>query len=161
MRRPGPHFCGSRDHESVQYPEPPRIGFPVMYQDWCYLTFLHFRYPVEVVTKQVPAPLTVETFDGSAWVAVTPFLLRNLRPPWLPPWPWISHFPETNCRTYVRAPDGTPGVWFFSLDAARAHAVLGARLTFGLPYAWSRMRVERMAGACDTRAAAAGPTIPP
>jgi uncharacterized protein YqjF (DUF2071 family) len=60
----------------------------------------------------------------------------------LPAPPWLSRFPETNCRTYVRAPDGSRGVWFFSLDAARAAAVAGARTGYGLPYAWSRMRVE-------------------
>ena len=126
----------------MKYPESPRIALPLMYQDWCDLTFLHFRYPREAVAARVPAPLSVEIIDGSAWVAVTPFHLRNLRPPLAPALPWFSHFPETNCRTYVRAPDGTAGVWFFSLDAARVHAVLGARLTFGLPYCWSRMRVE-------------------
>jgi uncharacterized protein YqjF (DUF2071 family) len=84
----------------------------------------------------------VETFDGSAWVAVVPFLIQDLRPPLLPPIPWLSTFPETNCRTYVRAPDGSSGVWFFSLDAARAAAVAGARLTYRLPYVWSRMSVE-------------------
>jgi uncharacterized protein YqjF (DUF2071 family) len=42
----------------------------------------------------------------------------------------------------VGGPDGKPGVWFFSLDAARMPAVIAARLAYGLPYAWSRMRVE-------------------
>jgi uncharacterized protein YqjF (DUF2071 family) len=95
-----------------------------------------------MVQRIVPPPLRVETFDGSAWVAVAPFIIRDLRPPWLPPLPWVSAFPETNCRTYVTAPDGAPGVWFFSLDAARATAVAAARLAYGLPYAWSRMRVS-------------------
>src|SRR4051812_29489725 len=124
-------------------PEP--LPHQVMWQSWCDLTFLHWRYPVEVVQKQVPRPLCVESFDGCAWVGVTPFLLRGLRAKSLPPLPWISQFPETNCRTYVRAPDGHSGVWFFSLDAARILAVLGARLTYGLPYAWSRMRVAKTA----------------
>jgi uncharacterized protein len=96
-------------------------------------------------TVEVPRSLRVESFDGSAWVGVTPFLLRGLRAKSLPPLPGISQFPETNCRTYVRAPDGHSGVWFFSLDAARILAVMGARLTYGLPYAWSRMRVARTA----------------
>jgi uncharacterized protein YqjF (DUF2071 family) len=125
----------------MTYPISPRIRFPVMFQSWRYLTFLHWRYPVEAVAAHVPKPLEVETIDGSAWVAVTPFIIDNLRPPFVPALPWLSRFPETNCRTYVRAPDGTAGVWFFSLDAARAAAVLGARLGYGLPYAWSRMRV--------------------
>ncbi|MBZ5586603.1 MAG: DUF2071 domain-containing protein, partial [Acidobacteriia bacterium] len=83
-----------------------------------------------------------DTFDGSAWLGITPFLLEDLRAPGLPAFPWISRFPETNCRTYVRGPDGRPAIWFFSLDAARMPAVAGARLLYGLPYAWSRMRVQ-------------------
>jgi uncharacterized protein YqjF (DUF2071 family) len=43
-------------------------------------------------------------------------------------------FFETNLRTYVRAPDGEPGIYFFSLDASSVSAVVGARLLFGLPY---------------------------
>jgi uncharacterized protein YqjF (DUF2071 family) len=113
-----------------------------MLQSWRELTFLHWRLPAPVVAPRIPAPLTLETFDGSAWVGVTPFFLRSLRPPWLPALPWLSHFPETNCRTYVRAPDGSSGIWFFSLDAARAAAVVAARAAYGLPYAWSRMRVS-------------------
>jgi hypothetical protein len=116
-----------------------------MLQSWCELTFLHWRYPLDIVQRQVPHPLQVESFDGSAWVGITPFLLRGLRAKSLPTLPWISQFAETNCRTYVRAPDGHSGVWFFSLDAARSLAVIGARLTYGLPYAWSRMRVVRTA----------------
>lgn len=114
-----------------------------MFQSWCDLTFLHWRYPLETVQHLVPQPLQVETFDGSAWVGVTPFILRGLRPVFGPTLPYISTFPETNCRTYVRAPDGSSGVWFFSLEAARAAAVAGARLTFGLPYCWARMRVAK------------------
>jgi len=53
----------------------------------------------------------------------------------------MSRFPETNLRTYVRVPDGTPGIWFFSVDAARIAAVAGARLLYALPYHWSRMEV--------------------
>ena len=122
--------------------EPERVQVAAMLQSWCSLTFLHWRYRLESLRPYVPEPLEVESFDGSAWVGITPFVVRDLRPVVLPPLPWISHFPETNCRTYVRGPDGHAGVWFFSLDAARAAAVAGARLGYGLPYAWSRMRVS-------------------
>ncbi|MBV8812506.1 MAG: DUF2071 domain-containing protein, partial [Acidobacteriaceae bacterium] len=53
---------------------------------------------------------------------------------------------ETNVRTYVRGPDGEPGVWFFTLECARLAAVLGARATFRLPYRWARMSVSTMDG---------------
>ena len=124
------------------YPEPERVHFAAMLQSWCNLTFLHWRCPVSVLAMRVPAPLETESFDGSAWIGITPFLLRSLRPPKLPALPWISEFPETNCRTYVKGPDGRSGVWFFSLDAARVLAVAGARAFYGLPYAWSKMYVR-------------------
>jgi uncharacterized protein YqjF (DUF2071 family) len=103
-----------------------------MYQAWRNLTFLHWRYPPAVMQAHLPPGVQVDTFDGSAWLRIAPFLLE-LR---------VSTFPETNVLTYVRGPDGKSGVWFFSLDAARMAAVAGARLAYGLPYMWSRMRVQ-------------------
>jgi uncharacterized protein len=50
-------------------------------------------------------------------------------------------FLETNVRTYVHS-DGKPGVYFFSLEAASRLAVAAARLTFGLPYHFARMRLD-------------------
>uniref|UniRef100_Q028C9 DUF2071 domain-containing protein n=1 Tax=Solibacter usitatus (strain Ellin6076) TaxID=234267 RepID=Q028C9_SOLUE len=126
----------------VAYPSIPIVRFPLMFQQWRHLTFLHWRMPASAIRALVPPSLTVDEFDGSAWVGVTPFLLQGLRPPFVPPLPWLSQFPETNCRTYVREPDGQPAIWFFSLEAARVLAVMGARLGYGLPYAWARMQVE-------------------
>ncbi|HXS93351.1 MAG TPA: DUF2071 domain-containing protein [Candidatus Limnocylindrales bacterium] len=113
-----------------------------MFQSWNDLTFLHWRIPMAAVAKTVPKPLTVDTFDGTAWIALTCFRIEGLRPPFFPALPWISNFPETNCRTYVTAPDGKPAIWFFSLDCARALAVIAAQMTFGLPYVWSNMSVR-------------------
>jgi uncharacterized protein len=112
-----------------------------MFQNWLRLTFLHWRAKPSAISPFLPDLLKVDMYDGSAWVGVTPFLLGGLRPPFSPALPWISEFPETNCRTYVLGPDGRAGIWFFSLDAARWPAVLGARAAYGLPYEWSRMRV--------------------
>ena len=103
-----------------------------MYQAWRNLTFLHWRYSPAAMQSHLPPDLQVDTFDGSAWLRLAPFLLE-LR---------LSAFPETNVLTYVRGPDGKSGVWFFSLDAASMAAVAGARVAYGLPYMWSRMRVK-------------------
>ena len=111
-------------------------------QSWKDLSFLHWSYPPDVLQAHLPDGLEIDRFDKTAWLSLTPFYLRSLRPPFLPALPWISHFPETNLRTYVIGPDG-PGIWFFSLEAARLAAVAGARLTFGLPYRWARMQVRR------------------
>ncbi|HSL08159.1 MAG TPA: DUF2071 domain-containing protein [Pseudonocardiaceae bacterium] len=45
--------------------------------------------------------LDVHTYDGVAWVGLTPFLLCDFRPPGFPAIPGLSTFPETNVRTYV------------------------------------------------------------
>ncbi len=114
-----------------------------MLQRWRFLTFLHWRYDAEVIRGLIPSGLTLDTFDGAAWVGLTPFLLTGLRLPFLPALPYISRFPETNVRTYVRGPGGERGVWFFTLEAQRLAAVVGARSLYRLPYRWAKMRVTR------------------
>jgi hypothetical protein len=113
-----------------------------MYQHWRHLTFLHWRYPAETVQALLPPGLTVQTFDGSAWVGLVPFLMDRVRAPGVPALPWVSRFPETNVRTYVTGPDGREGIWFFSLDATRLPAVLVGRWTYRLPYLWSVMSLS-------------------
>jgi uncharacterized protein len=113
-----------------------------MMQSWQQLTFLHWAYDPDVVRRLVPPPLTLDTYDGRAWVSLTPFVLANLRLPGLPPLPWISTTPETNVRTYVRGPGAEPGIWFFSLDIDRLPAMLGGRAGYWLPYMWADLDVQ-------------------
>lgn len=117
-----------------------------MYQSWDSLTFLHWKYPASAVQPLIPAGLELELYDGAAWVGLVPFVLRGVRVEGLPRLPGFGAFPETNVRTYVRGPDGVTGVWFFSLDAARLTAVIGARTGFGLPYFWAKMNVNVQPG---------------
>lgn len=111
---------------------------PVMVHDWRDVTFLHWAYDAGLVQQQLPPGLTVDTFDGRAWVGLVPFVLSV----WTAGGGLGSRFPETNVRTYVRGPDGVPGVWFLSLDASRSDAVVAARLTHRLPYMRAAMQVE-------------------
>jgi uncharacterized protein YqjF (DUF2071 family) len=115
---------------------------------WSELTFLHWPYEPDRVQRLLPSGLTAETFDGSAWVGLVPFRM-TVRASRGPAVPWVSFFPETNVRTYVRAPDGATGIWFFSLDAAQPGAVLAARAWLGLPYEWARMVVRVDGGGGD------------
>jgi len=126
---------------------------------WDELTFIHWRVEPADVQRLLPDGLTVETFDGSAWVGLVPFFLR-VGLARVPSIPWMSRFAETNVRTYVRGADGTSGVWFFSLDAARLGAVVVARLTYRLPYFWSRMRIEREPGRISYRSVRRWPRPP-
>lgn len=118
-----------------------RVGRPITYQRWGSLTFLHWSFDPAVIQRRLPAGLTVDTFDGAAWVSMTPFFM-TFRVAGLPPIPGMRAFPETNVRTYVRGPDGQDGIWFFSLDASSLPLVLTARALYGVPYVWADMGVE-------------------
>ncbi len=111
----------------------------VMLQRWHEISFLHWSCEARHIASRLPAGLAPDLFEGKAWISMTPFLLKGLRPPLVPKWAGMD-FPETNLRTYVVGPKG-PGIWFFSLDAARLSAVLGARATYGLPYFQAKMQV--------------------
>jgi uncharacterized protein YqjF (DUF2071 family) len=112
-----------------------------MKQTWSQLLFLHYPVQESVLRPLVPDSLPLDSFQGTAWVSVTPFRLTGLRLRWLPPLPSGSRFLETNVRTYVTL-DGKAGVFFFSLDASSPLAVLGARVGFGLPYFHADMQIK-------------------
>jgi uncharacterized protein YqjF (DUF2071 family) len=120
---------------------PESVRFPAMFQGWDQMTFLHWPCDAGPLQARLPGGLTIDTYEETAWIGLTPFHLTGLRPPFLPAIRGLSDFPETNLRTYVRGPAG-PGIWFFSLDAASLLAVFGARLSYGLPYHWATMRVS-------------------
>ena len=113
----------------------------IMVQTWENLMFTHWPIDPAKLRPFIPPELEIETFDGNAWIGVTPFVLSRIRWRGLPPVPGAAGFPEINVRTYVRAGD-KPGVFFFSLDAASRLAVEGARIAFGLPYFLSQARVD-------------------
>ncbi len=113
-----------------------------MYQSWQELLFLHWRFPPEILAPLLPAGLTLDTWNGEAWLGVVPFFMRGIRPWWFPPVPGISNFLELNLRTYAFDETGRPGVWFLSLDASQKLAVWWARKFFGLPYYHARMQAD-------------------
>jgi uncharacterized protein YqjF (DUF2071 family) len=118
------------------------VDTPVAQQGWMSMTFLHWSYDPHVVRKLLPDEFEVDTWDGSAWVSLTPFLMTNFRLATLPAAGPLSTFPETNVRTYVRGPDGRDGLWFFSLEADSLPTVVGASTVYGVPYQWADMSVD-------------------
>jgi uncharacterized protein YqjF (DUF2071 family) len=128
--------------ESSDVPGAPRRGpFPFQ-QGWRDLLFAHWPVAQELVRDRLPAGLDLDVWNGSAWIGVVPFRLVGLRPRWLPGLPTATDFLELNVRTYVRV-NGSPGIYFFSLDASSGLAVAGARTLFGLPYHRAEMRFAR------------------
>jgi len=117
-------------------------GSPVMFQSWRNLLFLHWAYPLAAIQATLPEGLLVDTFAGHAYLGIVPFFMRNVRPRFLPAVPGISNFMEMNLRTYVYDQAGTPGVWFYSLDANQPLAVEIARRCFHLPYEHAEMKSQ-------------------
>jgi uncharacterized protein YqjF (DUF2071 family) len=129
---------GAVDHRPWPLPGAPWV----MGQTWADLLFCHWRVEVEEVAPHVPASLPLDTFDGAAWLSITPFEVKGTRLRGTLPPPGLSRFPELNVRTYVTL-GGQPGIWFFSLDAASALAVAAARGLYRLPYLRARMTIAR------------------
>ena len=141
------------EHRSFPLPAGPWV----MGQSWIDLLFAHWPVPVSAVRPAVPDPIPIATFDGTAWIGITPFEVVGAHPRALPPLPWLSRFLELNVRTYTTI-GGHPGIWFFSLDAARLPAVVGARLTYRLPYRHARMAITRAPGRVSYRSRARAAT---
>lgn len=128
-----------------------RVTRPVMTQQWRSLSYLHWRYDPAAVQALLPPGLTVDTFDGAAWVGLVPFEMVDIAVAHTPPIPYFGTFPETNVRTYVRGASG-PGVWFHSLDINRLVPVLVAQATYRLPYLWDKMSITHETGRIGYRA---------
>jgi uncharacterized protein len=122
------------EHRPWPLPDRPWL----MGQTWYDLLFAHWALPPAALSRLVPEPLELDLRADKAWLGVTPFVIGGLRLRGTPPLPWLSRFPELNVRTYV-AYGGRPGIYFFSLDAARLAAVAAARRAYRLPYFHAEM----------------------
>ena len=134
------------------------ISIPVLRASWETLTFVHWPVEPGRIQALLPEGLTVDVYDGAAWLGLTPFVMANMRPLGVPDLPgdWrlvpglrrsprvadLSSSPETNLRTYVRGPDGRDGLWFFSLDIGSAALADAIRTIVGAPYHNGHLSVE-------------------
>jgi uncharacterized protein YqjF (DUF2071 family) len=107
---------------------------------WCDLAFLHWPVEAAALRPLIPPGLTLDLYDGQAWLGVVPFRMEGVRVRGVPPVPTANAFAEINVRTYVHGA-GRAGVWFFSFDAASRLAVRGARMLYNLPYFDAEMTV--------------------
>jgi uncharacterized protein YqjF (DUF2071 family) len=105
-------------------------------QRWTEVLFLHYEADPEELQRRVPYPL--DLYHGKAIVSVVPFVMGNIRFPFLPAIPGLSRLLELNLRTYVQV-DGRPAVYFLTLDSNHLPGILIARLAFSLPYRFQRM----------------------
>src|SRR5689334_3548294 len=91
-----PHAMGTRwnrlldkfDHRPWAIPERPWS----LTMCWRDLLFMHWPLPAPILARYLPAGLSLDTFDGAAWIGVIPFRMTDigLRP--VGTMPWVSSF---------------------------------------------------------------------
>lgn len=122
----------------------PSLPRPVIFEQlWRSVGFVHWPVRPDTVAHLFPAGTRPDVFaDGTTYVGLVPFEMhgagfgrRSV--------PYFGTFLETNIRLYSVDGAGRHGVLFRSLDASRLAIVPLARVVFGLPYEWSRMRTSR------------------
>ena len=119
---------------------PALAGPVIMNQDWRDLTFLHWAADPHLLERFMPPGVRPDTFEGRSYVGLIPFRMVDAGLGRGPGVPWAGTFLETNVRLYSVDQTGRRGIVFLSLDTDRSVIVAGARLAFGLPYRWARMR---------------------
>jgi uncharacterized protein YqjF (DUF2071 family) len=94
-------------------------GWPVMYQTWDTRLFLHWPVAAERLRPMIAPRLSLETFEGQAWVSVTPITMRGIRPVLLPwgrlsrvrivhrPWP-LRHVERLSFTSTMLESQGLP-----------------------------------------------------
>lgn len=108
---------------------------------WHDICTSHWRVDGDALATLLPAGVTLDRYDGDAWLSIVPFRMSGVHLRFAPVVPGFASVPEINLRTYVRA-GSVRGIYFFSLDAASPLMVRSARLVTGLPYRAARMTMS-------------------
>ncbi|PZF74989.1 YqjF family protein [Taibaiella soli] len=110
----------------------------VYYQEWNHALFLHWEVSLETLQPLIPEGVTLDLFEGKAWVSLVGFTMNKIRPRHLPAVSLLSDFHEINLRTYVTH-ENKPGVYFLNIEAEKLLSVLVAKSMSGLPYEKAEM----------------------
>ncbi|QLC32830.1 DUF2071 domain-containing protein [Halarchaeum sp. CBA1220] len=113
----------------------------VISMDWRDVCVASYAVDPAVVAETLPEGVTVDTYEGDAYLSVVPFVMGDVRPYGFPRRVGPT-FGELNLRTYVTG-DGGPGIYFYNLDATDRLGVAIARATYRLPYYNASQRVVR------------------
>ena len=129
-------------HRPYPAPRSPWLGR----QSWRGLLLAHWALPPAMLSPHLPPSLEVDTARGAGWVSVVAYEMAEVGLRGMPAFA-RQRFPQLNLRTYVLH-RGKPGIYFFSLDADNALAVLAGSLITGLPY--YRATMHRRVGPSGT-----------
>lgn len=108
-------------------------------QSWIHTLFLHWPITPEALKPLVPGELTIDTFNGSAWISIIAFHAEDSKLRLSPKWTSLDPVTQLNVRTYVTYPGSQEkGVYFFSLHLKHVTAALGAKSLFKLPFHYAQ-----------------------
>ena len=125
-----------KSHRDYEYPQQSWM----YYQEWNRVLFLHYQVPVELLRDLIPKELTIDSFEGTAYISIVPFTMENIRPRFLPSLNFVSNFGEINVRTYV-VKDGRSGVYFLNIEAEKYLSAFLSKKLSGLPYEKSNIKI--------------------
>ncbi|MES3516231.1 MAG: DUF2071 domain-containing protein [Natronomonas sp.] len=106
--------------------------------------FTHWPIDPATLRRHVPDRLTIDRYDGTAWVSVLAHEVTGVRIPGIPG-SFGRSFPQLNLRTYVRHRD-KPGVYFLGCETGDRVGGFIARRLFDVPFHHASMRIDRRDG---------------
>ncbi len=126
---------------------------------WRDVAFLSWRCDAGVLAAHLPPGIEPDAYNGSAWISVVPFRITSVRVAGVPVPMGFGSAPEINLRAYVRA-NGSPGVYFFSLDSSSPLLVRSASVSTGLPYFDARIAAAEARGTLSYASIRKGSPLP-
>jgi len=84
--------AGSLLYEVEHRPWLPPDGQWLLSQSWNDVLLMHFAVEPHLLRRLVPDGLTLELYDGMAWLTVASLCISHVRPSGVPPMPGISYF---------------------------------------------------------------------
>lgn len=124
-----------KNHRSFEYPKRPWK----FYQEWNKAFFLHWEVAPELLIPLLPKSVTLDTFNGNAWISLVAFDMNHIGMRSLPRLPHISDFHEINIRTYIKC-KGKPSVYFLSMEGSKRSSCAILKAISKFPYEYSKMK---------------------
>jgi uncharacterized protein len=121
---------------------PPFLGPGILKQIWRDLLFVHWPVRPESVARFFPGGTRPDTLDGHTYIGLVGLAMSSMH---IGGVLGIGSIDELNVRLYSVDDAGRQGVVFLSMDVSRPDVALAGRLSLGLPYLWSDVRMFRSA----------------
>lgn len=110
-------------------------------QVWDNVLFMHWSVPAEILNPYIPAPFTLDTYNGKSWISVV--LLRSIQSRFRG-MPVVMSYPsylQINVRTYIRC-NGEQGIYFLTVNVDDILVKTVAQKIIQLPYHLAVMEIK-------------------